>query len=28
MEATRNWCRSHRADWDHPRFDVGVYLRH
>ena len=28
MEATRAWCRNHHADWDHPRFDIGVYLRH
>jgi hypothetical protein len=28
MEATRRWCREHHADWDHPRFDVGIYLGH
>jgi hypothetical protein len=28
MEATRNWCRNHRAEWDHSRFDIGVYFRH
>jgi hypothetical protein len=27
MEATRSWCRDHHADWDHARFDVGVYIR-
>jgi hypothetical protein len=26
MDSDRNWCRSHRADWDHSRFDIGVYL--
>ena len=26
MEDTRRWCRDHHADWDHSRFDVGVYL--
>jgi hypothetical protein len=28
MEATRRWCREHHADWDHPRFDIGIYLHH
>ena len=28
MEDTRRWCRDHYADWDHARFDVGVYHRH
>lgn len=28
MDATRNWCREHKADWDHDRFDVGVYFHH
>ena len=27
MEAARSWCRDHHADWDHSRFDVGVYIR-
>jgi len=27
MEDDRQWCRDHRADWDHSRFDIGVYLR-
>jgi hypothetical protein len=27
MEAARSWCRGHHADWDHSRFDVGVYIR-
>jgi hypothetical protein len=26
MEDARRWCRDHHADWDHTRFDVGVYL--
>lgn len=26
MDATRQWCRDHKADWDHSRFDVGVYF--
>jgi len=28
MDATRQWCRDHKADWDHDRFDIGVYFRH
>jgi hypothetical protein len=28
LEADRQWCRSHHADWDHSQFDVGIYLRH
>jgi hypothetical protein len=27
LEDARRWCRDHHADWDHTRFDVGVYLR-
>jgi hypothetical protein len=26
MDATRSWCRNHKADWDHNRFDIGVYF--
>jgi hypothetical protein len=28
MEDSRRWCRDHRADWDHARFDIGFYIRH
>jgi hypothetical protein len=28
LEDTRRWCRDHHADWDHDRFDLGVYIRH
>lgn len=28
MDATRQWCRDHHAEWDHSRFDVGIYFRH
>ena len=28
MDADRNWCREHHADWDHSRFDVGIYIKH
>jgi hypothetical protein len=27
LEDTRRWCRSHRADWDHGRFDRDDYRR-
>ena len=26
MDADRQWCRDHHADWDHSHFDVGIYL--
>jgi len=26
MEADRQWCRDHKADWDHNAFDVGIYI--
>lgn len=26
MDADRQWCRDHHADWDHSRFDVGIYF--
>jgi hypothetical protein len=28
MDQTRNWCRNRKADWDHDRFDIGIYFRH
>ena len=28
LDADRRWCRDHHADWDHSRFDVGIYLKH
>jgi hypothetical protein len=28
MDTDRQWCRDHHADWDHSRFDVGIYFRH
>ena len=27
MDNNRKWCRDHKADWDHGRFDIGIYLR-
>ena len=26
MDADRRWCSDHKADWDHDRFDIGIYL--
>jgi hypothetical protein len=26
MDKSRRWCRDHRADWDHARFDLSFYL--
>lgn len=28
LEADRQWCKDHHTDWDHSRFDIGVYLKH
>jgi hypothetical protein len=28
MERDRQWCRDHKADWDHSAFDVGIYIHH
>jgi hypothetical protein len=27
MNSDRQWCRDHHSDWDHTRFDVGIYFR-
>lgn len=27
MDQARQWCRDHKADWDHNTFDVGIYFR-
>jgi hypothetical protein len=27
MDNDRAWCRDHKADWDHDRFDVGIYFK-
>ena len=26
MEADRHWCRDHHADYDHDRFEIGLYV--
>ena len=26
MDSDRQWCRDHHADYDHSRFDVGIYF--
>ena len=28
MDSDRQWCRDHHADYDHSRFDVGIYFGH
>ena len=28
LDQDRNLCRNLHAEWDHSRFDVGIYLRH
>jgi hypothetical protein len=28
LEADRSWCKNHHAEWDHDRFDLGVYIKH
>lgn len=28
MNATRQWCRDHKTDWDHEHFDIGIYFGH
>jgi hypothetical protein len=28
MDQDRQWCRDHKADWDHSSFDVGIYIKH
>ncbi len=28
LQADRQWCRDHHADWDHSQFDIGIYLHH
>jgi hypothetical protein len=27
MDSDRRWCRDHKADWDHDRFDISIYFR-
>jgi hypothetical protein len=28
LEEARQWCRDHKAEWDHNVFDVGIYVHH
>lgn len=28
LDADRQWCRDHHAEWDHSKFDVGIYIKH
>jgi hypothetical protein len=27
MNSDRQWCKDHHSDWDHSRFDIGIYFR-
>ena len=27
MQEDRQWCKDHKADWDHHKFDIGIYFR-
>jgi hypothetical protein len=27
LEQARQWCRDHKSDWDHTKFDVGIYIK-
>jgi hypothetical protein len=27
MNGDRQWCKEHKSDYDHSRFDVGIYFR-
>jgi hypothetical protein len=27
LQADKQWCREHKADWDH-KFDIGIYVHH
>ena len=27
LEEERQWCREHKAEWDHSKFDIGIYFR-
>lgn len=26
LDNDRRWCRNHKADWDHDRFDIGISI--
>jgi hypothetical protein len=26
MDTDRQWCRDHHADWDHKKYDSGIYI--
>jgi hypothetical protein len=28
LDADRQWCRDHHADWDHSKFTWGIYIKH
>ncbi len=26
MDSDRQWCKDHKADWDHSKYDTGIYI--
>ncbi len=26
MDTDRQWCRDHKAEWDHGKYDTGIYI--
>jgi len=28
LQADKQWCHDHKSDWDHDRFDIGIYVHH
>jgi hypothetical protein len=28
LQSDKQWCRDHKADWDHDKFDIGIYVHH
>jgi hypothetical protein len=26
MDSDRQWCRDHHAEWDHGKYDTGIYI--
>jgi hypothetical protein len=28
MESDRQWCRDHKSDWDHSKYDIDIYMHH
>jgi hypothetical protein len=26
MDSDRRWCKDHKSDWDHKKYDTGIYI--